>query len=234
MDTVMSDAIKILVPNVVLLVLWYLDKQKNKQKQHADIENKVTETFNMLNSAKDGEIKRLTDKVNLNANTITALEEKSELQEKENQECKITSATLELEISRLKNIIDFHGYEWERVSLLDDNQTVTTAFAYHFKKASVRLSVFNDPKTFVKDVNAHQPCILIIDNWLGEIQAAEVIEQLTYSPDIILMSQDFDLKEKFKNQSVLFFPKKDNYVFNIMQAVIDQLKSKYIDINKDN
>jgi Rps23 Pro-64 3,4-dihydroxylase Tpa1-like proline 4-hydroxylase len=226
MDNAMSDAVKILVPNIVLLVMWYVDKQNTKQKNKAETESIVTQQFDLLNTAKNQEIKRLDEKASRNESTISQLIQINELQQKENEECKYNSATLKLQVKRLNQIVDFHGYEWEKVYVLDDNIMVTHSFEKYFTEAHIQMAVFNEVDTFVADVNKHKPCVLIIDNWLGEVQAKDVIRRLTYTPEIILMSADLSVEAQFEGQKIRFFPKTENYIYKIAQAVIEYLSNK--------
>lgn len=150
----------------------------------------------------------------------------------DNEECEYKHDVRELEVHLLKKQIDIQNWIKEKVFILDDHDLVVKAFRKKFSSiSSVEFKAFNDNNEFLKEVEAHKPQILILDYYLGEMTADDIIKTIGYEPEIFIMSGDSSIRMKFKDTSMQFFSKDAQleYVFKIAKAVLQHLKEKHQD-----
>jgi CheY-like chemotaxis protein len=209
----MESVFTILISGGVSVAVTYAVSLLNRKKTTAETEGLVVDQFSKFSQAQN--------------TRIEALEKKNEEQERENEECAYRSKVLELQVRRLNKIVSLRGYSWEKVFVLDDNATVTKLFKKQFERASIHMAAFNDHIAFLEAVKVEQPEIVVLDHWLGNIVAKDIIAQMDeYRPEIILMSADKDLAEEYENIGIKFFWKDPFYIFKIAGAVVEYLIDK--------
>jgi FixJ family two-component response regulator len=125
-------------------------------------------------------------------------------------------------------MMDFSHLPRATAFVLDDNKMVIIEFQKHFKEISVLdCRTYTSPTMFLKDAQIGKPEIVILDYYIDkDLTAEQIINDLGYSPEVFIMSQDKDIQVRIKEKGYDFFYKDDHYVSKIARAVVQYLIDK--------
>lgn len=147
-----------------------------------------------------------------------------------NEECEYKHDVAELEMQQLKKQINFQNWSKEKVFILDDNKNVITSFRKKFANiSSIDYQAFINNDEFLEATTEHRPEILILDYFLGDLTADDIIERIGYEPEVFIMSGDSSIRIKYKDTPMKFFDKDGQllYISKIAKAVLQHIKEKH-------
>lgn len=147
--------------------------------------------------------------------------------EKDNENCKYQHAIVELELKLVKSKYFATSFKKEKIAVLDDDPDVIEEFKERFSKIDILdFTCFTEYRSFITYANTEKPQIIVTDYRLGIHTAEDLLLQLTYEPEVIVMS-GVQLPAKFMQTGIRFFKKEDHYIYKIAISIINYLNQKY-------
>ncbi len=145
-----------------------------------------------------------------------------------NDECDYLHEVAELEMKQLKASNIFKEFKKAKVMTLDDDADDLEEFDNRFSKLSVlNHEGFSDKYKFLDAVERERPEAIIIDYRLDGVTTAEnILQEISYEPEVIIISGVMRSELKFKGKDVKFFMKQDNYILKIVKQIIQYLINK--------
>lgn len=161
-------------------------------------------------------------------NKIVHIQRVNSVLKAKNSNLEYSLLVIELEMKQIKKNNEINVRPYDEVFVLDDDDEQVEEFAIKlFDISVIKLEGFTDADLFMEQANLRRPKVLIIDMMLGKgITAEDVIKQIGYDPEILIMSVNAKLEEKFLGKKTRFFPKTDKYVLKICTEVVKYLTTK--------
>jgi hypothetical protein len=201
------DAWLIILPAFFTGVGWLISKWVDRKKHRAETEGIVVRQFSLLAEAQNKRIDAL---------------------QKSNDKCELEHEKTKLEMEEMKKAIGFQPKLKGRVFILDDDFDVLHDFKKEFKRLSVLdYRGYHNYDEFLQAAKIEKPEMVVLDHRLdGGRTAEDVISNLGYMPEIIIMSGEVGYSKKYDVNKIKFYLKEGNYVLAIAAEVISYLSSK--------
>jgi len=228
MDTGVQDILKILISNGILVLIWWLNRNKDKAKQDKETESIAFRT--VAEALEQIRKERADDREQIEANRAEALRAKAEakLAQIQNEDCEFEHGITRLQLEKVLNRLNMNDWRKSTVFVLDDNELVTKVFTHRFKTIPVvNFKAFTDADICLMMAKNEKPEILILDYHLSETKTADdIIRELGYEPEIFIMSGSRDFEVLYKDTDIRFFYKDQFYIKNITKAILEHLNHK--------
>lgn len=247
MQQLWNDAIKILIPNILLLVLWYLDKQKNKAQHQLDLQKRKEETKSLvveqMEKVSEVALKQIDSlrkereydqqQIERNRQAAELAQERAQQAESKNDDCEFEHGITRLQLNKVMKKLEMNNWIKSTVFVLDDNKMVTDIFSHRFRTIPVvNFKSYTKWRIFLADVQRERPEIVVVDHAVSsaeddaEITALDLISQFGYQPDILVMSGTKENAAFYKDTDITFFYKDQWYIRNITKTILEHLIKK--------